>query len=1061
MIPILSTYQAQIESALRAGNATEHTHRPALKTLIESIGTQVTATNEPKRATYGAPDYVIQIPRAGGLFTLGYIEAKDINKPLDDILHTDQLKRYTTHLENLVLTDYLEFRWFVKGEHRLTARLATPDKTGRLHLTPHGDSHVQDLLTAFLTHQAEPISSPEALAARLAHFARMIREIIKEAFEREEASPLLTDWRQTFAKILLPDLAKPDKTGEFADMIAQTLAYGLFTARAVDTTPDSFTRAEAIHLIPKTNPFLRKFFESISGTDLADEPYVGFVDDLVGLLAQTDMERILARFGERTRRQDPTLHFYETFLAAYDPTLREQRGVYYTPEPVVDYMVRAVDHILRDRFDCRDGLAERKTADKQVLILDPACGTGTFLYSVIDHIRAGFMERGNAGMWGQYVRDHLIPRLYGFELMMTPYAVAHLKLGLQLAGRDLPAAQRAEWSADLEGKHTPRLGIYLTNALETIKATQTELSAMRWLTEEGRAANNIKETLPLMVIMGNPPYSGHSSNNSEWISGLLRGKSPGGSVPSYYDVDGKPLGEKNPKWLQDDYVKFIRFGQYRIEQQGAGILAFITNHGFLDNPTFRGMREKLFKGFSEIYFLNLHGNSKKKEQAPDGGKDENVFDIQQGVTISLFVKRKDAPTPATIYYADLWGKRQVKYEWLGQHDLKTTAWQVLKPSTPEYFFVPQLTSESISAEYKTWFKVTEIFPVNVLGFQTHRDDFAIAYDRETMVKRVRDMRDGLLSDADFGARYEVKDSGSWKIAQARKGIRDLKATWEKPLIQCAYRPFDTRWSYYSQLIMDRPRRELLDHVAGKNNLVGLFMRQMQDGIPHTHFFVSNTPPIDRIFACSRGAASAFPLYLTDKLQLEKRIPNLSPAFVTAFSKAVGLAFLSDGRGNLTTTYGPEDVFHYCYAVLHRPSYRERYAELLKTDFPRIPLPASVESLRRLCQFGARLVGLHLLTGAIPEPTRFPIKGDNTVAKTYPKYDPTTGRVSINKTQYVEGVSAEVWEFQVGGYQVCEKWLRDRVGRALSYDELIHYGRVVGALGETLSIMTALDAEDDS
>ncbi len=655
-------YLKQIGQDLAAGHATEHTHRPALKALFESHTSGIKATNEPKRVACGAPDFVIEKGQVHNRLTLGYAETKDVGANLDEVERSEQLGRYLAALPNLLLTNYLEFRWYVDGEKRLTASLGHLDAKGHLKIDDEGEYKTGTLLDNFLTHEPLKTGKAKDLALRMARLTHLIRDTIVEAFEKNAATDALKDLRKAFAQALIPDLMEPHKTGEFADMYAQTIAYGLFAARCFDKTPENFSRDEARHLIPKTNPFLRTLFDMVSGTEMDEEPYVGFVDDLVQLLGLARMDQVLADFGSRTKREDPVVHFYETFLAAYDPKLRKSRGVYFTPEPVVSYIVRSVDYILKTSFGCSGGLADTETTayarksaggasesvtSPRVLILDPACGTGTFLYSVVDHIRDEFMKQGNAGMWSGYVTNHLLPRLFGFELLMAPYAVAHFKLGMQLAGFDLPEAQRQNWTYDFEGDE--RLGVYLTNTLEeAAKKSEGLFGPLRVITEEANAAAKVKRELPIMVVLGNPPYAGHSANASTRLQVYeKKNKKPGqrkvdtfigGLLKDYYKVDGKPLGEKNPKWLQDDYVKFIRFAQWRIEQTGSGILGFITNHGYLDNPTFRGMRQSLMTTFDDIYILDLHGNSKKKEKAPGGGPDKNVFDIQQGVAIALMVK---------------------------------------------------------------------------------------------------------------------------------------------------------------------------------------------------------------------------------------------------------------------------------------------------------------------------------------------------------------------------------------------------------------------------------------
>ena len=643
----ITEYLRKIERALKRGDATEHTHRPALKELIEALDENVICTNEPKRSDCGAPDYVVS--RKRDQLTLGWMEAKNIGADLTDIERGDQLKRYLPGLPNLLFTDYLEFRWFVDGKKRETFRLANVAPGCKLvPVAPEELERARLLLLAFTSQTPVAIASAEALARRLANLAHIIRNIIIETSLIGRSSQQLRDWRNAFAATLLPELAshidakkEAGAVSEFADMFAQTLAYGMFSARAASGS-GKFTREKAQRLIPRTNPFLRTFFEQITGAALDDEPFAGIVEDLIQALDHADMGRVMEDFGKHGRRRDPVVHFYETFLQAYDPKLRELRGVYYTPEPVVNYIVQSIDRLLKDKFGIKAGLADhqkitvkRKEGDREiadethrVLILDPATGTATFLYTVLDFIRSQFKTRKNAGQWGSYVHEHLLPRLFGFELLMAPYAVAHFKIGLALAAMDEEPLFRQQWSYEPQGNE--RVNIFLTNTLEDLEHTAEQLGPLRALSNEANSAYEVKKHKPVLVVLGNPPYSGHSANTGEWISKLVR---------DYYFCDGQPLGERNPKWLQDDYVKFLRWGQWRIEQTGQGVLAFITNHGYLDNPTFRGMRQNLMQTFDEIYVLDLHGNSKKKETVPNTGEaDKNVFDIRQGVAIGIFVK---------------------------------------------------------------------------------------------------------------------------------------------------------------------------------------------------------------------------------------------------------------------------------------------------------------------------------------------------------------------------------------------------------------------------------------
>lgn len=838
----IDVYRRQIERELEAGNATEHTHRPALKTLIESLASGVTATNEPKHRTdCGAPDFVISRKAAHGPVTLGHIEAKDVGKPLDEIERSDQMKRYLSALPNLILTDYLEFRWYVDGHRRGDpARLTRVSKGGKLAPEKEGAKAVTDLLTAFLSQEAQAINKPKELALRMARLTHFIRDMIVTAFEGKAASSTLQDLHKAFEKALIPDLPIP----QFADMFAQTLAYGLFAARCNHHGPTgSFKRLGAASEIPKTNPFLRQLFETITGTALDEEPFVGFVDDLAQLLADTDIDAVLADFGKRTARQDPVVHFYETFLAAYDPKLRESRGVYYTPEPVVSYIVRSVDYLLKTRFGCANGLADTATVEYEreeengkkakrvkataprVLILDPACGTGTFLYSVVDLIRAEFLKQGNAGMWSGYVRNHLLPRIFGFELLMAPYAVAHFKLGMQLAGHDLTPAQREKWAYDFSGDE--RLGVYLTNTLEEAeRSAETLFGPLRVITQEANAASKIKRELPILAVIGNPPYSGHSANRSwEMKEGKKVPTFIGNLIQDYYSVDGQPLGEKNPKWLQDDYAKFIRWAQWRIERTGAGVLAFITNHGYLDNPTFRGLRSSLVKSFNDIYILNLHGNSKKKETCPDGSKDENVFDIQQGVTLGIFVRNGQAGESGRVYYSELWGLRDAKNEQLFETDLATSTWTQLEPRSPFYLFLPQ--HSKLLPEYEKGWRVPEVFPVNASTVTTARNDFSMAYDPATLRQRIGDLKDASMPDEAIRERYGLKDVSYWSLKQARQELKQVTNV-ELYIHAYCYRPLDFRFVFYHDAVCERLRSEVMRHMKG-NNVAFLTHRPQSPG----------------------------------------------------------------------------------------------------------------------------------------------------------------------------------------------------------------------------------------
>lgn len=1047
----IKTYLAAIETALKAGNATEHTHRPALKALLESIGgADITATNEPQRIACGAPDFIL----TRGVVPLGYVEAKDVGIDLARIEKTDQLKRYLESLGNLVLTDYLEFRWYLDGELKLAASLPRPGRDGRIRFNETAASEVAQLLAQCIAADLPLKSTPKDLATRMAGLARLIRGLIEQTFKAEGEHGELHNQLQAFRNVLIESLSP----AQFADMYAQTLAYGLFAARC-NAPAAGFTRQSAASQLPKTNPFLRRLFHNIAGPDL-DERIAWAVDQLAELLARADIAAVLADFGKRTRQEDPVVHFYETFLAEYDPKMREARGVYYTPEPVVGFIVRSIDALLKRDFGLKDGLADAKkiklkrpkgkgkgeetVETHRVQILDPATGTGTFLYAVIGKIREHLT--GNAGAWPGYVAEHLLPRLFGFELLMAPYAVAHMKLGLELedSGYDFASDQR--------------LSVFLTNSLEEAHELAGLPLFAQWLSEESKAAAAVKRDAPVMVVLGNPPYSGHSANTGAWIAGLLRGHDSlnNTATENYFEVDGGPLGERNPKWLNDDYVKFIRFAQWRIEQTGHGVLGFVTNHGYLDNPTFRGMRESLLRGFDDIYLLDLHGNSKKKEITPEGGKDENVFDIQQGVAIGLFVRRanvaRNEDHRARVFHADLYGLRKEKYAALDAQDVEKLTWTELQSASPNYYFVPQ--DAELAEEYKKGWKITEAMPVNSVGIATARDALTVHFSEEGAWKTASDFAS--ISVEEARAKYNLgKDARDWKVAFAQKDLNESGPS-RGQLARVLYRPFDVRHTYYtgrSRGFHCMPRAAVMDHIFCHEN-IALVTSRLTKGEDFAH--AQATRHITEVICMSPKTSNngfVFPLWLylsksptdlLDSAHTERR-PNLAPDFLEQFQAAIGHAL------------APEDALAWIYAILYTPGYRTRYADFLKRDFPRIPLPSSRALFDQLVPIGRELIALHVMEQVQPRITSYPVAGSSVVDNV--RYAPgePIGRVYINPQQYFDGVPQQIWDMHIGGYRVAEKWLKDRKGRELSYDDLTHYQNVIAALARTLELQAELDA----
>jgi len=1026
-----SDYLKDVQATLAAGHASEGSHYPALKTLLECLGKGISATCLPSRIECGAPDFLV----TRGSATIGYVEAKDVGKSLDEAEHSEQLQRYRNSLTNLILTDYLEFRWYVDGERRLSARLGTPTRDSKIRRDKAEIEAVTWLLDDFLSHHAESVGTPKELAQRMARLAHMIRDLIIAAFAKEPESGSLHAQFVAFRDNLIPDLS----TEQFADMYAQTIAYGLFAARCNQSTGIGFTRQNAAYLLPETNPFLRKLFTHIAGPDL-DDRIAWLVDDLAQLLAQADMEAVLKDFGKRTAKEDPVVHFYETFLAAYDPKVREMRGVYYTPEPVVSYIVRSIDHLLKTHFDKPQGLA-----DPSVLVLDPAVGTATFLYMVINEIHDAIVSQGQAGLWNDYVAEKLLPRIFGFELLMAPYAMAHLKLALLLK------------ETGYQFEKEQRLGIYLTNTLEEAVKHSEALFA-NWITEEANAAAEIKKDKPIMVVLGNPPYSVSSANKGKYIERLME----------LYKASVR--SEQNIQPLSDDYIKFIRFAQDRIERTGYGIVAMITNHSYLFGLIHRGMREELLKSFSEIYILDLHGSSVIREVPREGQQNENVFDIMQGVAIAIFVKGEAGDRPKCVRYADLWGCRDEKNRFLSQNDISITEWQELEPEATPYFFLVPKKLECEGEFSKCW-GLTNMFGTGdsqkdrgkfwASGIKTNRDGLLVDADKNALACRIELLADTSLSDDDINVRFGLNEGPYWNTGRERQKIRN--ENWRQEITEYLYRPFDRRWLLYQPNLIEIGRggasKFVMWHMM-KHNLALCTMRQVV-GDTFQHMLACDTLNDMNVLASHHVSQVTFPLYLypiEGEMQLEEghRRPNLNLEFVRAVSEKLGMTFVEDGQGELEQTFGPEDIFNYAYAIFHSPTYRTRYAEFLKIDFPRLPLTSDKELFKALAAKGADLVSLHLMESPVLNNlvTRYPVSGSNTVDKV--SYDEKNRRVYINKTQYFEGVPPEVWNFHIGGYQVCQKWLKDRKSRTLTYDELTHYQKVIVTLKETIRLMAEID-----
>src|SRR5574343_547815 len=945
----LTQYIDKINTLYKTGNAREHSYRADLQNLLMHLLPDVLVTNEPARVDCGAPDYVLtrkDVP-------IGYIEAKDIGVDLGSKTLKEQFDRYKSGLSNLIFTDYMDFHFYKDGEFTTKIAIASVEN-GSIVAKPENFEQFTNLIQNFAVTVSQTIKSPTKLAQMMAGKARLMADVIEKSLNNDDLEGKRSQIKSqmlAFQQMLIHDIDNKS----FSDIYAQTIAYGMFAARYHDPTLPTFSREEAATLIPKSNPFLRKLFQDIAGYDL-DNRLAWIVDELVNIFLASDVALIMKNFGKSTKQEDPVVHFYETFLGEYNPSLRKARGVWYTPKPVVNFIVRAVDDILKTEFNLPQGLADtskikikkkavtKATADKRsklteveteqevhkVQILDPATGTGTFLAEVVKHIYKKF--EGQQGIWSKYVANDLIPRLNGFELLMASYAMAHLKMDMLLTETGYKPTTPPDGHPS-KGGESQRLKIFLTNSLEEAHPdTQTLFSS--WLSDEADQANAIKRDAPVMVVIGNPPYSVSSTNKNEWIQDLIKDYK-------------KDLNERKIN-LDDDYIKFIRFGQHFIDKNGSGVLAYISANSFIDGVTHRQMRKHLLESFDKIYILDLHGNAKKKEISPDGTIDQNVFDIMQGVSVNIFVKtgKKNKNELGEVLSYNLFGKRDFKYNFLDQNK---------------------------------------------------KDSLTIKFtdkDRKNTINIFKE-----FNESEIVTKLNLKDSAGWKIKSAVDDIKENKGVFT----DINYRLFDFRKTYFtgkSSGFIGRTRGQVMNSML-QDNYSLIFKRTGKVyGNSYDFIFVSKFIVSEGFYVIDPlGREYLAPLYLYPETSKQHslldeivRTPNLNIEIAEKIARGIGAKYIPDleerDYAQPPEGYDPQleisplSILDYIYAVLHSPSYREKYKELIKIDFPRVPYPKDRATFWNLVELGSELRQIHLLESDVVEKyiTKYPEDGDNVVMK---------------------------------------------------------------------------------
>ncbi len=1055
-------YLSNLFKTYQKGDAREESYYKHLADFISIFSEskrkkKIDVTILPKKTEAGNPDFRIWDGRQK---IIGYIEAKDLGVDLDRIEDSEQLERYLSTFPNVILTNFTEFRLYRNGERIEKISIARPFVIKKLSTVPplENEDKLYELLERFLDFSLPKTYTAKTLAVELAKRTKFLKdEIVSE--ELKLGTKSIHGFYDAFKEFLIAGINE----SEFADLYSQTITYGLFAARL--RAEKDFNRKLAYSYIPKSIGILRDVFKFISLEDLPQQMEI-IIDDIAEVLNVADAKKILDQYYHEGKGSDPVLHFYETFLSVYDPKTREKRGVYYTPEPVVSFIVRSLHQILKDKFNISDGLAS-----KNVTLLDPAGGTLSFLAKAIETAVVEFQSKYGKGAVKTFLKNQILQNYYSFELMMAPYAIGHMKMSFLLE----------ELGYRMEDDE--RVKYYLTNTLEMKELDESKFPGMSSLSTESHEAGKVKKKVPILVVLGNPPYQGISSNLSEEKLKITKGSKYkvgykiianeqngnkkyellpiekvakknlfttqktwiGEQIENYKIIDGDWFGEKK-HWLNNDYVKFIRFAQWKIDQAGEGVLGFITDSSYLNNITFRGMRQSLLKSFDDIYILDLHGYSLKKEKSPDGSKDENVFDIQQGVAIAFFIKHKKEKTKS-IVHNELYGLREKKYEWLNKNNINSVEWNNLETKSPYYFFIPM--DEKHKSDYKNFISVQEIFPINVTGIVTARDKFVIDFDELVLKRRIEEFRSLLIDNSSIKSRYKLKDTRGWKFTEARKALAKDE-NWDNYFERILYRPFDVRSIYYSEKMVDWGRQEVMRHIL-EPNISLCFMRQVSTSESYTQVLASEQMVDNRTFFSSKGIIQQAPLYIypdTDKKDLfsehesgEKK-PNISPELFEELKKSF--------KKELT----PEEIFYYIYAILHSNIYRIKYAEFLNIDFPRVPFTKDHKLFIQLGKLGKQLADLHLLKSKELEKTisQFPIDGSNKVEK--PKYE--NEKVWINKVQYFDGIKEAVWQYQIGGYQVCEKWLKDRKSRTLTLEEIKTYCKIVTSLSKTIDIQNEID-----
>ncbi|HEF1629981.1 TPA: DNA methyltransferase [Campylobacter jejuni] len=1025
-------------------NDKEHTHRTALQNLLQAIKdnqdkqNKISIKQEPNndKEGRGAPDFLI----TKDFLTLGYIENKRVNANLDNIITSDQILKYTKLSPNIILTDYLRFILLSLNDKNeiiicKEVKICSLDEIKSIvknqSLLDTKTQELNELFSIFFSKIPNPINSALDFANHLSLRTRILKDELLLSSKNETLLSLFNTFKETLYKELSYE--------EFCDSFAQTLTYSLFLAKLNNDTAKEIDLNNAKKFIPKSFPLIRSMSGFLDDSFENLENIKWLLEEIINIINHIDITSIIKELNKTSEKdlfnrsilsthKDPYLHFYETFLASYDPKLREVRGVYYTPAPVVIFIINAIDEALKQDFNHKKGLSE--ALDKNITLLDFATGTGTFL---LEAFRKALEPISKNSV--NYNPKALIDKFCGFEFLIAPYTIAHLKISQSF---------KEEFNSPLNDDESLKIALTNTLYFKSISKEQNDqntLFTLIDLTREFKKAQKIKEE-QILIITGNPPYSGASSNkglyedeikisyglepskanlNNEqkkWISSYFKEKSKQNTstFKAIYEKH-KLENEKNPKVMLDDYVKFIRFAQSKIDSQESGIFAFISNNSFLDNPTFRGMRYSLMQSFDKIYILNLHGDTRKKEKAPDGSKDDNVFDIMQGVSINIFIKQNSKAKNTNIYYHDLYGKRKDKYEFLYENDLNSIKWTLVKNNEPFYLFLPQ--NNDLLEEYNKGISVKDIFMLSSVGIASSKDAILISTNNKKLEQQVYNF-------------YNKFD---------KKYIKEI-----------AYKPFDTQKIYYDIKKVERPRIDIMEHFLGYEN-IGLIYDRGTNLKEISNLFISSKV-IDKHLVGANSYVSPLYLYPTTRSKkfLKKENPNFNEENFTSKIENFKESFRTFIDELYKEKFSPEDILGYIYAVLFHKIYREKYLDFLKIDFPKIPFTKDKNTFKNLSKLGLKLVNLHLLKNDeldfnVGEALFKDIKNKNFKIQKI-KYNKDVKELFINESLYFNKVSPEIYEFKIGGYAVLDKYLKSHKEEDIDHK---YFTLIIQTLDETLKI----------